>query len=110
MENYGRTTSANNIAKRDIYNKMENLVKIIKEKLKTTLGPEEKQKILKYITIIIISFQLDNLYSSTIHHSGLTSILKIFGFSEDKAEKLKGLCNNGVSVALLAILIFKNLN
>ena len=98
-----------NIAKRDIYNKLESLVKIIKEKLKTTLEQKDKEKILKYITFIIISFQVDNIYTSTVHKSGIISVLKIFGFSEEKAEKIKSLCNNGVSIALLTLLIFKNL-
>lgn len=97
------------VFKRDVYNKMENLAKIIKSKLQTSLGPEEKQKLLKYITIIIISFQVDQLYTKTVNKSGIISVLKIFGFDESKAEKIKSLCNNGVSVALLALLIFKNL-
>lgn len=97
------------IAKRDFYNKLESLVKIVKEKLKTTLEQKDKEKIMKYITFIIISFQVDNIYSSAVKKSGLISVLKIFGFSEERAEKIKKLCNNGVSVALLALLIFKNL-
>jgi len=97
------------IMKRNLYNKVEHLVKIIKAKTKTALEHNEKEKILRIISFIIISLQVDNLYSSVIPKSGIVSILKIFGLDEKKAEKIKGLCNNGVSVALLSILILKNL-
>lgn len=89
--------------------KIEKLVKLIKSKIKTTLESNDKQKILKYIALIIISFQVDNIYTHTINKSGIVSILKIFGFNEDKAEKIKSLCNNGVSLAVLTLLVYKNL-
>jgi len=97
------------ILKREIYNKMENLVKIIKIKMQSSLDDKEKDKILKYITLIIISFQVDNIYQKTTNASGLLSILKLFGFEEEKAEKIKKVFNGGANVALLSILIFKHL-
>jgi len=101
--------SKDEVMKRNIYNKLENLAKLIKEKMQSSLGQDEKEKILKYITLIIISFQVDNIYKKTTETSGILSILKLFGFEEEKAIKIKALCNGGANVALLAILIFKNL-
>lgn len=101
--------SRDEIMKRNVYNKLENLAKLIKEKMQSSLGPDEKEKMLKYITLVIISFQVDNIYKKTTETSGILSILKLFGFEEEKAIKIKSLCSGSANIALLAILIFKNL-
>lgn len=95
--------------KKDAYKKIENMIAFIKSQMKQSLGPKEKQRILKYIIVVIISIQVDNLYAKTVDQSGINALLELFGFEEKTSEKIKSLCNNGASVALLALLILNNL-
>jgi len=97
------------IMKRNLYNKLDSLVKNIKTRSKLDLEQKEKERIIKMITLVIITFQFDNLYSETLDKSGIVCILKMFGIDEFKAEKIKSKLNKGINICLLSLLIFKNL-
>ncbi len=97
------------VFKRNLFNKMENLARTIKSKMQTSLGPEQKKHILSLITLMIISFEVDSLYTKTTNKSGIIELLKILGIGDKRADKIKSVYGGGVSIAILSLIIYNNL-
>lgn len=94
------------IIKRDLYNRFCD----IKKKFKSELSEEDKKKLLKKITCIILLFQMDNLYKGITDVSGIESILELFGLSEKNANSIRKMGSKSINVASLGLLIFTYLN
>ena len=94
------------IIKRDLYNKFSEFISDIKKKINNNLTEEEKKKILKQITCLILLFQMDNLYKGITNISGIESILLLFGISEKNANSIRKLGCKSINVTSLALLIF----
>jgi len=98
------------IIKRDLYNKFGNFVGDIKKKINTDLNEEDKKRLLKQITYLILLFQMDNLYKDITNVSGLESILSLFGISEKNAISIRKMGTKSINIASLALLIFTYLS
>jgi hypothetical protein len=94
------------LIKRDLYNKFEEIVEKIKKKINNDLSDEEKKKLIKKITCIIMLFQIDILYKNITNSSGIESILNLFGISHRNANIIRKMGSNSVNIASLALLIF----
>ena len=94
---------------RDLYNKFGDFIKNIKKKINNDLTEEDKKKLLKKITCLILLFQMDNLYKGMTDVSGIESILAMFGLSEKNASIIRKLSSKSINVASLALLIFSYL-
>ena len=78
----------------------------MKKKINNDLTDEDKKKILKKITCLILLFQMDNLYKGVTDVSGIESILAMFGLSEKNASIIRKMGSKSINVASLALLIF----
>ena len=94
------------VIKRDFYNKFEEYIEKIKRKINNDMTEEEKKKLLKQITCLILLFQMDNLYKNITDVSGIESILNLFGLSEKNAHNIKKMSSKSINIASLALLIF----
>ena len=94
------------VIKRDLYNKFSDFVKDIKEKINNDLTEEDKKKLLKKITCLILLFQIDNLYKGITDVSGIESLLNLFGLSKKNANIIRKLGSKSINIASLALLIF----
>jgi hypothetical protein len=94
------------VIKRDLYNKFSEFLVNIKKKINNDLTEDEKKKILKQITCLILLFQMDNLYEDITNKSGIESILQLFGLSEKKASNIRKLGSKSINITSLALLIF----
>jgi len=94
------------VIKRDLYNKFSDFVKDIKEKINNDLTEEDKKKLLKKITCLILLFQIDNLYKGITDVSGIESLLNLFGLSNKNASIIRKLGSKSINIASLALLIF----
>ena len=95
------------LLKRISFNRIDSVVKNIREKLQKDMTEEDKKKIIKKIALVIMIFQLDSLYQKITDTSGIISVLQVFGFGEEKAEKIRNLGVGSMNVATLAMMIFK---
>lgn len=93
------------IIKRDLYNKFNYLIIDIKNKVKNNLTEEEKKKILKQISCLILLFQMDNLYKNITSISAIESILQLFGLSEKNAYLIRKLGSKSINITSLALFI-----
>lgn len=91
---------------RDLYNKFGDFIGDMKKKINNDLTDEDKKKILKKITCLILLFQMDNLYKGVTDVSGIESILAMFGLSEKNASIIRKMGSKSINVASLALLIF----
>jgi hypothetical protein len=91
---------------RDLYNKFGDFIENIKKKINNDLTEEDKKKILKKITCLILLFQMDNLYKGLTDVSGIESILAMFGLSEKNASVIRKMSSKSINIASLALLIF----
>jgi hypothetical protein len=98
------------VIKRDLYNKFGDLISNIKKKINNDLTEEDKKKILKQITCLILLFQMDNLYKGITNVSGIESILELFGLSEKNSIIIRKMGSKSINVASLGLLIFTYLN
>jgi hypothetical protein len=98
--------SLEDLIKRDLYNKFEDIIIKIKKKINNDLTDEEKKKLLKKIACIIMLFQMDTLYKNITNVSGIESILNIFGISDKNANIIRKMGSNSINIASLALLIF----
>jgi hypothetical protein len=98
--------SLEDLIKRDLYNKFEDIIRKIKKKINNDLTDEEKKKLLKKIACIIMLFQMDTLYKNITNVSGIESILNIFGISDKNANIIRKMGSNSINIASLALLIF----
>jgi hypothetical protein len=94
------------VIKRDLYNKFSNFIEDIKKQINNDLTEEEKKKILKQITCLILLFQMDNLYKGITNISGIESILQLFGLSEKNANIIRKFGSKSINITSLALLIF----
>ena len=94
------------VIKRDLYNKFGNFIVDIKKKINNDLTEEDKKKLLKQITCIILLFQMDNIYKGITDVSGIESILGMFGLSEKNAMSIRKMGSKSINIASLALLIF----
>jgi hypothetical protein len=94
------------VIKRDLYNKFGDFLGDIKKKINNDLTDENKKKILKQITCLILLFQMDNLYKDITNVSGIESILSLFGLSEKSAISIRKMGTKSINIASLALLIF----
>jgi len=94
------------VIKRDLYNKFSEFISNIKKKINNDLTNEEKKKILKQITTLILLFQMDNMYKEITNISGIESILLLFGISEKNASSIRKLGFKSINITSLALLIF----
>jgi hypothetical protein len=104
-----KNVNLHDIIKRDLYNKFGDYISDIKKKINNDLTEEDKIKIINKITVLILLFQMDNLYKDITNSSGIESILTLFGFSEKNANNIRKLCSKSVNITSFAILIFKYL-
>lgn len=95
------------LLKRISFNQIDDIVKNIRQKFNKDMSEEDKKKIIKKIALVIMVFQVDSLYQKITDTSGIISILQIFGFGEEKAEKMRNLGVGGINVVTLAVMIFK---
>ena len=95
------------LLKRASFNQIDGLVKSIREKLQKDMTDEDKKKIIKKIALVIMVFQLDSLYQKITDTSGIIAILQVFGFGEEKAEKIRNMGIGGINIITLAMMIFK---
>ena len=91
---------------RDLYNKFSDFIGDMKKKINNDLTDEDKKKIIKKITCLILLFQMDNLYKGVTDVSGIESILAMFGLSEKNASIIRKMGSKSINVASLALLIF----
>jgi hypothetical protein len=98
--------SLEDLIKRDLYNKFEEIIGKIKKKINDDLSNEEKKKIIKKIACVIMLFQMDTLYKNITNVSGIETILNLFGISDKNANIIKKMGNNSVNILSLALLIF----
>jgi len=101
--------NAVDILKRDCFNKLDTIAKIIKNKLDNKLTVDNKKKVVKKLGIIILISNTDNLYLQLTGKSGLESIFEILGFENDFAKKLKNIGIGGGTFLTLLSLIYKYL-
>jgi hypothetical protein len=94
------------IIKRDLYNKFSEFIIDIKNQINKDLTDEEKKKILKQITCLILLFQMDNLYKDITNVSGIESILQLFGLSEKNANIIRKIGSKSINTTSFALLIF----
>ena len=94
------------VIKRDLYNKFGDFVGDIKKKINNDLKEEDKKKLLKQITCLILLFQMDNLYKDVTDVSGIESILSLFGLSEKSAINIRKMGSKSINIVSLALLIF----
>jgi hypothetical protein len=94
------------IIKRDLYNKFNEFITDIKKKINNDLTEEEKKKILKQITCLILLFQMDNLYKGVTNVSAIEAILQLFGLSEKNANNIRKLGSKSINITSLALFIF----
>ena len=94
------------VIKRDLYNKIGDFLGDIKKKINNDLTEENKKKLLKQITCLILLFQMDNVYKGITDVSGIESILSLFGISEKNAISIRKMGNKSINIASLALLIF----
>ena len=78
----------------------------MKKKINNDLKEEDKKKLLKQITCLILLFQMDNLYKDVTDVSGIESILSLFGLSEKSAINIRKMGSKSINIASLALLIF----
>ena len=97
------------LIKRDLYNKFSDFVIDIKKKMRNNLTDEDKKKLLKKITCLILLFQIDNLYKDITDVSGIESILILFGLSDKNSNIVRKMGSKGINIASLALLIFSYL-
>ena len=97
------------IIKRDLYNKFGDYISDIKKKINSDLTEEDKKAILKQITVLILLFQMDNLYKDITNVSAIESILSLFGISDKNAITIRKFCSKSVNITSLALLIFRYL-
>lgn len=98
--------SLEDLIKRDLYNKFEEIIGKIKKKINDDLSNEEKKKIIKKIACVIMLFQMDTLYKNITNVSGIETILNLFGISDKNANIIKKMGNSSVNILSLALLIF----
>ncbi len=91
---------------RDLYNRFGDFIGDIKKKINNDLTDEDKKKIIKKITCLILLFQMDNLYKGITDVSGIESILSMFGISDKNAGIIRKMGSKSLNVASLALLIF----
>jgi hypothetical protein len=94
------------VIKRDLYNKFGDFIGNIKKKINNDLTEEDKKKIIKKITCLILLFQMDNVYKGITDVSGIESILSLFGLSEKNAINIRKMGSKSINIASLALLIF----
>jgi hypothetical protein len=94
------------VIKRDLYNKFSDFVENIKKKINNDLTDEDKKKLLKKITYLILLFQMDNLYKDITDVSGIESILNLFGLSKKNSDIVRKMGSKGINIVSLALLIF----
>lgn len=102
--------SKSDVTKRNLYNKMENIVKNIKLKINANNSDEDKKKLLKKIALIVIAFQVDSIYEKVTDVSGLACLLEMFGIPESYAEKIKNLGYGSVSALTVSMVILRYLS
>lgn len=94
---------------RDLYNRFGDYIGDIKKKINNDLTEENKKKIIKKITCLILLFQMDYLYKGITDVSGIESILSMFGISDKNASIFRRMGSKSLNVASLALLIFNYL-
>jgi hypothetical protein len=94
------------LIKRDLYNKFSDFVIDIKKKIRNDLTDEDKKKLVKKITCLILLFQIDNLYKDITDISGIESILILFGLSDKNSNIVRKMGSKSINIASLALLIF----
>ncbi len=94
------------VIKRDLYNKFSEFLVDFKKKINNDLTEDEKKKILKQITCLILLFQMDNLYKGITNKSGIESILQLFGLNEKNASNIRKLGSKSINITSLALFIF----
>jgi len=94
------------VIKRDLYNKFGDFVGDIKKKINNDMKEEDKKKLLKQITCLILLFQMDNFYKDVTNVSGIESILSLFGLSDKNAMSIRKMGSKSINIASLALLIF----
>jgi len=94
------------VIKRDLYNKFGDFIGDIKKKINNDLKEEDKKKLLKQITCLILLFQMDNFYKDVTDVSGIESILSLFGLSDKNAMSIRKMGSKSINIASLALLIF----
>ena len=67
---------------------------------------EDKKRLLKKITCLILLFQMDNVYKGITDVSGIESILSMFGLSDKNATSIRKMGSKSINIASLALLIF----
>jgi len=98
--------SLEDLIKRDLYNKFEEIIGKIKKKINDDLSNEEKKKLIKKIACVIMLFQMDTLYKNITNVSGIETILNLFGISDKNANIIKKMGYSSVNIVSLALLIF----
>ena len=101
-----KNVNLEDVIKRDLFNKFSDFIGNIKKKINNDLTEEDKKKILKQITCLILLFQMDNVYKVITDVSGIESILSLFGLSEKNATSIRKMGSKSINVASLALLIF----
>ena len=101
-----KNVNLEDVIKRDLFNKFIDFIGNIKKKINNDLTEEDKKKILKQITCLILLFQMDNVYKGITDVSGIESILSLFGLSEKNATSIRKMGSKSINVASLALLIF----
>ena len=93
------------VIKRDLYNKFSEFLVDFKKKINNDLTEDEKKKILKQITCLILLFQMDNLYKNITSISAIECILQLFGLSEKNAYLIRKLGSKSINITSLALFI-----
>jgi hypothetical protein len=101
-----KNVNLEDVIKRDLYNKFSDFIGNIKKKINNDLTEEDKKKILKQITCLILLFQMDNVYKGITDVSGIESILSLFGLSDKNATIIRKMGSKSLNVASLGLLIF----
>jgi hypothetical protein len=101
-----KNVKLHDVIKRDLYNKFGDLIGDIKKKINNDLTEEDKKKLLKQITCLILLFQMDNLYKGITDVSGIESILSLFGLSENNAISIRKIGSKSINIASLGLLIY----
>ena len=101
-----KNVNLEDVIKRDLFNKFSDFIGNIKKKINNDLTEEDKKKIIKKITCLILLFQMDNVYKGITDVSGIESILSLFGLSEKNATSIRKMGSKSINIASLALLIF----
>ena len=101
-----KNVNLQDVIKRDLYNKFGEYIDKIKKKISNDLTEEDKKKLLKQITCLILLFQMDNLYKGMTDVSGIESIFGLFGLSDKNANIMRKIGSKSINIASLALLIF----